>query len=711
MKDSRRHILLLSGCIAIILVACGKQEPTNTNESQASAAADTRTAWVDVERIQNADSEPGNWLAHGRTFDEQRYSPLDQVTIDTVGDLELAWYTDLDTHRGQEATPIVVDGVLYSTSAWSKVQAVDAKTGRMLWQYDPQVPGIWDVRACCGVQNRGPAIWQGRVISATLDGRLLALNAETGELIWEINTTDQEQSYTITGAPRIIGDKIIIGNGGAEFGVRGYVTAYDLESGEQIWRFYTVPGNPADGFEDEIQAMAAKTWTGEWWTLGGGGTAWDSFAYDPELNLVYVGTGNGSPWARVHRSPGGGDNLFLASIVALDADTGDYQWHYQTVPGDTWDYTAVQHMILADLEIDGRQRKVLMQAPKNGFFYVLDRVTGELISAENIMPTNWATHIDMKTGRPVETIDARYDEMLAAKKIVPGSSGAHNWQPMTYSPETGLVYIPTHQIAEVYRVQEEFDPQSMGANLGINYWDPYGEVIELAEELGPELQGHLLAWDPVAQKEVWRVTHSMFENGGLLSTAGNLVFQGTADEELVAFNATTGERIWSSDTQTGVLAPPITYSVDGEQYVAVVVGWGAVLPNLFGMLLNADGQRMNISRILAYKINGGAALPPKPALPDIPPAPEMFGSEEQIANGGGLYERYCAICHGITAIAGGAIPDLRHSAFINSQEAFDSIVLEGALLDKGMPSWAQVVSSEDTEAIRAFIVAMANQQT
>ena len=333
MKDHLRHILLLSGCTVILLAACGKEEPSIADESQAKTAGDLPAAWVDAERILNADSEPGNWLAHGRSFDEQRHSPLKQINVDTVANLELAWYADLDTNRGQEATPIVVDGVLYSTSAWSKVQAVDAKTGQMLWQYDPEVPGIWDVRACCGVQNRGPAVWQGRVVSATLDGRLLALNAETGELIWEINTTDQEQRYTITGAPRIIGDKIIIGNGGAEFGVRGYVTAYDLESGEQVWRFYTVPGNPVHGFEDEIQKMAAETWTGEWWALGGGGTAWDSFAFDPELNLVYVGTGNGSPWTRAHRSPGGGDNLFLASIVALDADTGDYRWHYQTVPG------------------------------------------------------------------------------------------------------------------------------------------------------------------------------------------------------------------------------------------------------------------------------------------------------------------------------------------------------------------------------------------
>jgi len=709
MQDRLRHILLVTGCLSLALAGCERTDPVATEEPEASTTGDSRTAWVNAERILNADSEPGNWLAHGRTFNEQRHSPLDQINVDTVGNLELAWYVDLDTKRGQEATPIVVDGVLYSTSAWSKVQAVDAKTGQVLWQYDPQVPGIWSVRACCGVQNRGAAVWQGRVVSATLDGRLLSLDAETGELIWEITTTDQAQSYTITGAPRIIGDKLIIGNGGAEFGVRGYVTAYDLETGEQVWRFFTVPGNPADGFEDETQAMAAETWTGEWWKNGGGGTAWDSFAYDPDLNLVYVGTGNGSPWARSLRSPGGGDNLFLSSIVALDADTGDYKWHYQTTPGDTWDYTAVQHMILADLDIDGAERKVLMQVPKNGFFYVLDRATGELISAENILPINWATHVDMETGRPVETIDARYDETLAAKKIVPGTGGVHNWQPMTYSPETGLVYIPAKQQPLVYKVQEDFEPTPVGMNLGVNFWDPPGEIIDLPEEFGAEFQGYLLAWDPVAQKEVWRVSYTHFDNGGLLSTAGNLVFQGTADDDIVAYNATTGERLWSMPTQTGILAPPMTYSIDGEQYVAVVAGWGTVHPNFLGVVINPEGKRRNISRILAYKIGGNAELPPVPELAAIPPPPEMFGSQEQVGAGSSLFMRYCAVCHGVAAISGGALKDVRHSAMISSTAAFNSVVLDGVLLDNGMVSFAEVLSEDDAEAVRAFIVFMANQ--
>lgn len=707
-RFSRAVSALILFSFAVATSGCQPDESGVTEELQSASVSETRTAWVDSGRIANADSEPGNWLAHGRTWSEQRFSPLDQINESNVSELKLAWYTDLDTNRGQEATPIVVDGVLYSTSAWSKVQAVDAKTGRLLWQYDPIVPGIWDVRACCGVQNRGPAVWKGRVYSATLDGRMLSLDAATGKLIWEINTTDQKQRYTITGAPRVFGDKLVIGNGGADFGVRGYVSAYDTETGEMLWRFYTVPGNPDDGFEDETQAMAAETWTGEWWTHGGGGTAWDSFAYDPDLNLVYIGTGNGSPWPRAIRSPGGGDNLFLASIVAVDADTGKYVWHYQTTPGDTWDYTAVQHMVLADLEIDGVQRKVIMQAPKNGFYYVIDRASGELISAENFVPTNWATHIDLETGRPVETSDARYDETLAAKIISPGSAGAHNWEPMSYHPGTGLVYIPAKQQPMAFRLDENYQPDPIGVNFGVVLGPP-GEAIPLAPEFGEFNQGFLLAWNPVTQEEVWRVPHANFENGGVLSTAGNLVFQGTADGEMAAYNAESGERLWIAPTQTGVLAPPISYAVDGEQYIAVVVGWGAVDANVVGLVLNADGKKRNISRILAFKVGGNAELPPLPEMAARISPPDPFGSEQQVAAGGGLYIRYCTGCHGIAAISGGVLPDLRHTAMTASPEAFNSIVLEGAYLDKGMASYSEVLSETDAEAIRAYIVMEANK--
>ena len=701
---------MLAGGVSLLLSACQRDEPTaGVEEASQSPIEERPPAWIDDARIANADAEPHHWLAHGRTWSEQRFSPLDQVNESSVEALGLAWYLDLDTNRGQEATPIVVDGVLYSTSAWSKVQAVDAKTGRLLWQYDPEVPGIWDSRACCGVQNRGVAVWKGRVYSATLDGRLLSLDAQSGELNWQVNTTDQAQSYTITGAPRVFDDKLVIGNGGAEYGVRGYVSAYDTESGEMLWRFYTVPGNPADGFEDETQEMAAATWTGEWWEQGGGGTAWDSFAYDPELNLVYIGTGNGSPWSRALRSPGGGDNLFLSSIVAVDADTGKYAWHYQTTPGDTWDFTAVQHMVLADLEIDGRLRKVIMQAPKNGFFYVLDRATGELISAENIVPVNWATHVDPDTGRPVETPDARYDETLAAKKIVPGPAGAHNWHPTSFSPETGLVYIPARQAPLIYMFDEAFERQPVGMNLGINLWDPPEEYIDLGPEFGPEFQGLLLAWNPVTQEEAWRAPLTAFENGGVLSTAGNLVFQGNADGELVAYNATSGDRLWSTPTQTGVLAPPITYSIDGEQYVAVVAGWGAVYANFLGAVLNPAGDKQNISRILAFKLGGDAVLPALPDKAVSASSPESFGSPEQIGAGARLYARHCAVCHGVGVISGGVLPDLRHSAVTGSADAFGGVVLEGTMLDRGMASFREVLDAGDTEAIRAFIAFQANQ--
>jgi len=710
MTIARMPKLTTLAVIVLLASGCQRQQPAGVDIPAADESATaTRVAWVDTARIVNADTEPQNWLAHGRTWSEQRYSPLHEINDSNVDELGLAWYFDLDTARGQQATPIVVDGVMYTTSAWSKVQVLDAKTGRLKWQFDPEVPKAWDAKACCGVQNRGAAVWKGRVYVGTLDGRLIALDAETGDVDWEVQTTDRSLSYSITGAPRVVGDKVIIGNGGAEYGVRGYVTAYDAETGEQIWRFWTVPGNPADGFENDTMEMAAKTWNGEWWSQGGGGTAWDSFAYDPDLDLLYIGTGNGSPWARALRSPGGGDNLFLCSIVAVHADTGEYAWHYQTVPGDTWDYTSVQHMILAELEIGGRQRKVIMQAPKNGFFYVIDRATGELISAENYMPTNWATGIDIRTGRPVEVPSARYDETLAAMKIVPGPQGAHNWMPMSYNPDTGLVYFPARQISNNYRLDTEFRRRPVGVNLGTNYWDPFEEINELPPEFGADNREELLAWDPVRQQAAWRVALPAINNGGVLSTAGNLVFQGDTAERLVAYDARSGDRLWSADAQTGIMAPPITYAIDGEQYVAVVAGWGAVTALIYGPTVNPDGTKRNISRVLAFKLSGNTVLPDKPPLPARPEPPEPFGSQAMVDGGAGIYRRNCGGCHGIDAVGGGVLPDLRFSPMIASEEAFRSVVIDGALADRGMISFAEVMSAADAEALRAWLVSRANQ--
>ncbi len=695
--------------VMAILSGCQRQESPQPAvvepETQAEA---TGPAWVDARRIANADTEPHNWLAHGRTWSEQRYSPLDEINESNVSELGLAWYFDLDTTRGQQASPIVVDGVMYTTSAWSKVQVLDAASGQLKWQYDPEVPKEWDVKTCCGVQNRGVAVWKGRVFVGTIDGRLIALNAETGELEWDVQTTDRNEGYSITGAPRVFGDKVVIGNGGAEYGVRGYVTAYDTETGEQAWRFYIVPGDPTEAFENEAMEMAAKTWTGEWWKEGGGGTAWDSFAYDEKRDLLYIGTGNGAPWSRAERSPDGGDNLFLASIVAVRGETGEYVWHYQTVPGDTWDYTATQHMILAELEIDGSKRDVIMQAPKNGFFYVLDRETGELLSAENIMPVNWATHIDMETGRPVEVQGARYDETGSAMKITPGPAGAHSWHPMSYSPDTGLVYIPAKQEPFIYRHDSNYEAQAIGMNIGVNFWDPVEEINELPPEWGPEYQGHLLAWNPVTQAEVWRATQTTSENGGVLSTAGGLVFQGNSDGEMVAYDDATGARLWSAPTQTAIIAPPVTYSINGEQHLVVVAGWGGIAALFLGPIVNPDGTKRNVSRVLAFKLGGDAELPALPEKLAAPPPPDDFGSESQVQAGAAHYTRICSVCHGVAAISGGVLPDLRHSAFAGDAAAWRNVVIEGALQERGMVSFAPIFSDDDAEAIRAFVVRQAN---
>lgn len=663
------------------------------------------TAAVDGARIIAADAEPGSWLTHGRTYSEQRFSPLDQINQDTAGDLGLAWSFDLDTDRGIEATPIVVDGVLYTTSSWSMVYALDARTGELKWWYDPEVPRAWGAKACCDVVNRGVAVWQGRVFVGTLDGRLVALDAETGEPIWDVNTIDRTQPYTITGAPRVVKGRVLIGNGGGELGVRGYVSAYDVDSGELVWRFHTVPGNPADGFERPILERAAETWTGEWWRYGGGGTVWDSMAYDPELDLLYIGVGNGSPWNQAIRSPDGGDNLFLSSIVALRPDTGDYVWHYQSTPGETWDYTATQHMILADLEIDGRVRKVLMQAPKNGFFYVVDRQTGELISAEAYVPVNWATHVDLATGRPVEVPAARaFNEEPFVQS--PSPFGGHNWQPMSFNPATGLVYIPAMDIPYLFAADEGFTHHPGFWNTGVSQLlasvpdDP-----GLRKSLKALVRGHLLAWDPVAQKEAWRVQYDGPWNGGTLTTAGGLVFQGTADARFVAYRADTGELLWSSPTQTGVIAAPITYSVDGEQYVTVMAGWGGAFATTSGVFTDPRSLP-NVSRVLTYKLGGTQTLPPlnwePPSLPEpvTPTAPTQV-----VDHGKAVYHRFCYACHGDAAV-GGSLPDLRYSPTLHGPE-WREIVLEGTRSDNGMISFAEVLSADDSEAVRAYIIAQA----
>ena len=676
---------------------------------------------VDGEALLNAGDDGANWITYGRTYDEQRFSPLDQINTANVDELGLAWFADMDTARGQEATPLVIDGKLYLTSAWSKVKAYDGVTGALLWEYDPEVPGETAVKACCDVVNRGLATWGDSLFLGTLDGRLVKLDRETGAVAWSKQTTDPEQSYTVTGAPRIIDGKVLIGNGGAEFGVRGYIAAYDAGSGEELWRFYTVPEGTEDETSPEYLQAAAETWNTEVLAgsdaVGGGGTVWDSMAYDPDLNLLYIGVGNGSPWNRAYRSPGEdgtgeGDNLYLSSIVAIRPDTGEYVWHYQTTPGETWDYTATQHIMLADMEIDGAQRQVLMQAPKNGFFYVLDRATGEFISAKPYVTVNWATGID-ESGRPIENPETRIDKTGQAAIVTPGALGGHNWHPMAYHPDENLVYIPAFEAAMVYSPEADWKPdRDRGFNVGFDL--SAGDLppdLGFRKEITGTLKGMLVAWDPVAQEPRWTVEHPGPWNGGLLATAGGLVFQGTAGSEFNAYNAANGEKLWSFPAQTGVVAPPVTYTIDGEQYVAVLAGWGGAYA------LSVDGQAIrdlapvrNISRLLVFKLGADGALPPEPELANLPldPPPSRANSAT-IALGGEKYARYCAVCHAPGAVGSTVLPDLRRSGTLSNPASWQAVVREGMLQSRGMANFADSLSAEESNAIREWVIFRANE--
>lgn len=671
---------------------------------------------VDAARLESAGGDAANWLTYGRTYDEQRFSPLKQINTDTVGQLKLAWHHDLDAaHRVQESTPLIVDGVMYVTSAWSKVFALDPATGRQIWMFDPQVPGTAGVRGCCDVPNRGVAFWKGKVYLGTFDGRLIALDAASGKPVWSVQTTDPSKSYTITGAPRVIKDKVIIGNGGGEFVARGYVSAYDAATGKLVWRFYTVPGEPGkpDGAASDavLESKARPTWTGEFWKAGGGGTVWDAMAYDSKLDLLYIGTDNGAPWNRAVRSPGGGDNLFIASIIALRPDTGEYVWHFQESPGESWDFSATQHIVLADLPIGGATRRVLLHAPKNGFFYVLDRETGAFISAKPIAAVNWAKGLDPVSGRPIENPQARYGETGKPWLSLPGPSGSHSWQPMAFSPITRLVYIPVNEAAFNFIGDKSYRPRDFGWNTGVDFnAGSLPEDEKVIAAIRKQLTGHLSAWDPVAQKEVWRVPYDQSWNGGVLATAGNLVFEGNAMGELAAFKADDGKRLWTTQTYTGIVAPAVSYEVNGEQYVAVEIGWGGAFGLAAGQLaLTSQINRGNIPRVLAFKLNGADTLPePTPPQRTLAPPPNQ-ASPAGLAEGKRLFHSYCSACHGDSAFSGGVLPDLRYSAALSEAGLWQRIVHDGALQANGMVAFGEHLSPPEIETIRAYVIHRANR--
>ena len=706
VKARRASPLIVAAGAAFVLAACG--------QGQVQKAEPRGFAAVDTARI-STESAGNEWLTYGGTYDEQRHSKLTAINKENVSQLGVAWTYDLATNRGVESTPIVVDGTMYVTSAWSVVYALDAKTGEEKWVYDPQADRAVGVKACCDVVNRGVAVYDGKVYVGVIDGRLEALNAETGEVIWSKVTVDQDKPYTITGAPRVVNGKVLIGNGGAELGVRGYLSAYDTSSGDLVWRFYTVPNptkQPDGAASDEAFVQVGNvTWgdEGAWTTDGGGGTVWDSIVYDEVNNQIIFGVGNGSPWNRNFRDPSGGDNLFLSSIVAVDVETGKYKWHFQTTPGDNWDYTATQTIILADLPLgeSGAPRRVAMQAPKNGFFYVLDAATGEFLSGDAYVPMNWATGLD-ENGRPIEVPEARYSKQPYEQ--TPGPLGGHNWHPMAFNPDEGLAYIPAQEIPQAYAEDPRFAARPVGWNTGIDFSAGVPPIAppEVAKFLRASLKGRLIAWDPVARAPRWTVEHENAWNGGVLSTAGGLVFQGKLNGEFVAYNAATGEKLWSHNLKSGGASGPGTFMIDGEQYVTITTGWGSAFALAAGFAYD-EKVPSTVGKVVTFKLGGTAEIADSGLAPiDATPKAEAFGSMAVISEGAVHYARNCAVCHGPLAVSSGVLPDLRWSAISGNKDAWSGVVLEGNLAANGMVSFAEYITPDEAEAIRAYVLTQAH---
>jgi quinohemoprotein ethanol dehydrogenase len=656
------------------------------------------TSAVDANFIKANTPTSKDWPTIGLDYAETRFSKLNQINTDNVKKLGLKWTYSLESVRGVEATPLVVDGIMYVSASWSVVHAIDARTGKRIWTYDPGVNREIGYKGCCDVVNRGVALYKGKVYVGAYDGRLVAIDAVTGKKVWEKDTViDHAHSYTITGAPRVVKGKVLIGNGGAEYGARGYITAYDAETGEQAWRWFVVPGDPSKPFEDDSMAKAATTWdpAGKWWLNGGGGTPWDSITYDPDLNMIYIGTGNGSPWNRNLRSPAGGDNLYLASLVALNADTGKYVWHYQETPGDNWDYTSTQPMILADINIDGKPRKVILHAPKNGFFFVIDRTNGKFISAKNFVDVNWATGYDAD-GRPIEVTAARSPDQ--SYDSIPGPFGAHNWHPMSYNPQTGLVYLPAQGVplnltGEKALAQNAPAPFKFGATTGWNV----GFTLNATPPKNPPF-GRLIAWDPVKQKEAWRAEYVAPWNGGTLTTAGNLVFQGTADGRFIAYNAASGEKLWETPTGTGVVAAASTYMIDGVQYVSVAVGWGGV----FGITQHV-ADKEGPGTVYTFAVGGNAPLPEFTKYQIGNLLSGVTYDPKDVPEGTALYVQACATCHGVPGVdKGGNVKNLGYTS-AEKITNLKSIVFKGPFTDKGMPDFSGKLTEADVVKIQAFI--------
>jgi quinohemoprotein ethanol dehydrogenase len=684
--------------LALLASACSVAPERKSNDGGA-ASTDAQAAGVD-DKLLNDDQNGDNWASYGRTFNEGHFSPLADINKGNVGKLGLAWFQDLDVLQRVDSQPLAYSGVIYTATGLSIVQAYDAATGKRLWRYDPDVAQAAGdkLRSVWGI--RGLALWGNRVIFGTHDGRLISLDAGTGKPVWSTQALDPKDETAITGAPRVFNGKVLIGFGGADRSlVRGAVNCYDAATGKFLWRFYTVPGDPAKGFENEAMRKAAATWKGEWWKFGGGGTVWNAMTFDPEMNRVYIGTGNGSPWNAKIRSPGGGDNLYLASIIALDADTGDYIWHYQQNPAESWDYNAAMDIQLATLPINGQPRKVLMQAPKNGFFYVIDRETGKLLSAEKIGKVSWASRVDLKTGRPVENPGQRYES--GSSLVWPGNFGAHGWQPMSYSPKTKLVYIPLINRSSRYSDagidRAKWKPHPHQWNAGLSAMDNDMPVREFFSAL--------LAWDPAANKPVWKVPTPGIVNGGTMATGGDLVFQGHVDGTLNAYLDDSGRKVWSFNTGGAVLGAPISFRAKGRQYVSVMVGpVPAAAATISAEAGYAWPYRETPRRLLTFMLDGKARLPASPGSSfEKPLKVADFHVDPAIAKAGAVvYGVNCFTCHGPGAVSGGNAPDLRASPVVADGDSFAQVVRDGALVSSGMPRFEELTPGE-LEALRHYI--------
>jgi quinohemoprotein ethanol dehydrogenase len=670
------------------------------------AEAFSSNAKPDVDtRLLAGEHDAANWASYGRTYSENHYSPLSEISANNVGRLGLAWSADLEVLQRADSQPLAVDGIVYVAAGLSIVQAFNATNGRRLWRYDAQVAKVAGVKLRGSWGIRGLALWKGRVLVATPDGRLLALDASTGKLLWSTQALDRKMDAlgggTITGAPRVFDDRVLIGSAGGDWWSRGALSCFDARTGKLLWRFYTVPGNPTEGFESKAMEMAARTWSGEWWKYGGGGTVWNAITYDPDFNRIYIGTGNGDPQNWKIRNPKGGDNLFLDSIVALDANTGAYVWHYQLNPNDAWDYDATTDMVLEDLTLDGKTRKVLMQAAKNGFFYVLDRETGTVISAEKFERVSWAERIDLKSGRPVENPGIRYEQ--GPVLVWPGKLGAHSWQPMSYSPQTRLVYIPTGHSAGIYS-SEGIDPATWVLNP--NSWNSGMSTQAPPPDLKvpvEEFKGHLQAWDPIRQRAVWNVEMPSVSSGGPMATAGGLVFQGNADGTFDAYDASTGTKLWSFNARVAVLGAPISYSVGGRQYITVLSGPPSGTTATPDIAKFGWQYRDHPRRILTFTLDAKSELPATtPPRLGKPLLDNRFEANPGVAaRGAALYGINCLTCHGVAAVAAGTAPDLRESAIPLDRDTYRQFVRAGAE-SQGMPQFSEM-SDDELEAIRQYI--------